>query len=262
MKKINKSQPPNALTVYENQHPNSNWDPDFRNYNAGNDYRAIKGLLLEDQGGLCGYCERNIKTQPIHKQRIEHFHSKSDSSNPTKNWALDWQNIFAVCVGGDDAQKSIHPLPINLSCDSHKNHLISKQKLALACEGLFLNPQDIIARPRLFHFEKSSGALSVNKEACADFNYLEHQYGSVEELVQKTISILNLNCQRLCDDRLEILKSYNQEVAKARRVNDRQGFEKLARRWFSDKWPSFFTTRRILLDQHAEVFLEQIAFNG
>jgi hypothetical protein len=104
--------------------------------------------------------------------------------------------------------------------------------------------------------------MLVNKVTCAALGNVKHQHGSLEDLVEKTIEILNLNCQRLCDDRLEVLKSYNREVAKARRMNDRQGLSKLARRWFSKKWPSFFTTRRILLGHHAESYLEQIDYNG
>jgi uncharacterized protein (TIGR02646 family) len=264
LKKINKSLPPNALTIYESQNSTNNWDNDFRNHNSGQDYKAIKQLLLQDQSGLCGYCEKKVSILQENKQRVEHFHSKSDVTNPIKNWALDWQNVFVVCLGGSgiDTDKSKHPLPFNLSCDSYKDHLIQKNKLPVANEGYVIDPLKVTANPCLFYFDKSTGALSANKDACLHFNYPQNKYPNTEALVEKTIEILNLNCQRLCDDRLEVLKSYNKEVTKARKMNDRQGLEKLATRWFNNKWPSYFTTRRILLGQHAEAYLVQIAYNG
>ena len=165
MKKINKTPGPNPLTVYAEANPDGNWDDGFRNHNGGEDYQVVRRLILEDQGGLRAYCETGLKELPPHKQRVEHFHPKSDTSNPGKNWALDWENILGVCVGGDDSDKETHPLPQNLSCDSRKN-------------------------------------------------------------------------------------------------NDKQCFSKMAKRWFREKWPSFFTTRRILLGKHAETYLVQIGFQG
>ena len=82
------------------------------------------------------------------------------------------------------------------------------------------------------------------------------------ELVDQTIKIFNLNCQRLCDERLEVLKHYNQQIAKGRKVNNQNIFEQLAARWFGKQWPSFFTTRRALLGQHAERYLKQVAYDG
>lgn len=259
MKKINKSSPPNALTEFAERDTQADWNC-F--YNNSASYKAIKQLMLQDQGGLCGYCERKIINLPENKQRIEHFHAKSDQSAPNKNWALDWNNVLAVCIGGDDADKQVHPLPSNLSCDSHKNHLINKGKLVSACEGHLLNPLHIPTTACLFGLDKATGALNVNIANCQQLAGVGHSYGSLETLVETTIEILNLNCQRLKDDRLEVLKSYNQEVAKARKANDKRGLEKLVCRWFRKRWPSYFTTRRIILGKHAETFLHDVGYNG
>lgn len=261
MKRINKSLPPNVLTQYESQNPTADWDS-FRDHNAGSEYKIIKALLLKDQGGLCGYCETKVSALEVHKQRVEHFHPKSDTSNSFKNWALDWMNVFAVCLGGSDSDQSKHPLPINLSCDAHKDYLITKNRLPLACEGYVIDPLKLSAHPHLIDLDKATGKFIANKSACENFGYPQNKYISTEELVSKTIEMLNLNCQRLCDDRLEVLKSYNQEVAKARKANDREGLHKLANRWFHEKWPSYFTTRRILLGSHAEAHLDHILYNG
>lgn len=263
LKKINKSQPPNTLTQYAQQNPQTqtHWE-DFRHHNGSTAYREIKQIMLVDQGGLCGYCEKKLSQLPENKQRVEHYHSKSDLSNIHINWALDWDNVFAVCLGGSDANKQAHPLPKNLSCDAHKDHLITKGKLPNECEGHYLNPLQLIAIPGLFDFDKATGRLSPNENACTQWQVPENQYDTTYKLVEKTIEILNLNCQRLLDDRLEVLKEYNQEIAKARKAQDKEGLKKLSQRWFSRKWPSFFTTRRILLGQHAEACLENLAYNG
>ena len=265
MKKINKSLPPNPLTLFAANQPAANWD-DFRNHSvpgqaAGTDYKATKQLIFDDQGELCAYCEeKTAHTQPD-KQRLEHFHSKSDKTNPQKNWALDWDNIFGVCLGGNDVDQSTHPLPANLSCDSHKDRcLTGAQKNN--CEGLYINPLHLHDSPCLFDFNKRTGELTAHAANCQKVTFSANQHTSTEALVTKTIEILNLNCDRLKSNRLEVLKFYNQAVAQARKSNNQQIFEQLAQRWFSQRWLSFFTTRRILLGQHAETHLRTIGYNG
>ncbi|MEZ8215279.1 retron system putative HNH endonuclease [Vibrio sp. 1F148] len=265
MKKISKSLPPNELTKFAESNPGALWDPDFRDHKAGESYKSVREVMVQDQGGLCGYCEKKISKLPAHKQRIEHYHNKSDTDDPTINWGLDWNNVFAVCLGGSeikDEEKKQYPLPRNLSCDAYKEHMVCKNLLPQACEGYFLNPLKIIANPCLFGFDKSNGELTVNKSACEALVGIDNQYGTIEELVEKTITILNLNCDRLCSDRLAVLKLYNQEVTKARKAKDREGLSKLAKRWFDNKWPSFFTTKRVLLGTYAEAFLTQSSYDG
>ena len=179
-----------------------------------------------------------------------------------KNWALDWQNIFGVCIGGSDSDKNHHSLPDNLSCDAYKDHLIASGTLSKACEGFFLNPLQLPAFPCLFSFDKSSGKLIPNEKACEQWRAPANQYATSYELVEKTIEILNLNCPRLLDNRLAVLKAYNQQITKFRKAKDRRGFIKLAQRWFHTPWPSYFTTRRILLGSHAETYLQQMTYNG
>lgn len=260
MKRILKSQPPNELTAYAEKHPSEDWES-FRNQHSSADYKALRARIFEDQGGLCGYCEKQVSKLPEHLQRVEHYHSKSDTSG-THNWALDWNNVFGVCNGGGNADRSKHPLPDNLSCDSCKDHLIKTKKLPRACEGYYLNPLRVISTANLFTFNKATGELGVNTEACAGLADVDNHYDTLVELVEKTIEILNLNCLRLCDDRLVILNEWNQHIARARKANNREIHSQLAKRWFSNKWPSFFSTRRILLGKHAEAYLSSIDYNG
>ncbi len=262
MKTINKTPGPNGLTQFAEANPNGRWDADFKNYNGGNDYQVIRNQIIDDQGGLCAYCEVRIINLPPHKQRIEHFHSKSDLTDPDTNWALDWKNIIGVCIGGDDSDKKLHPLPENLSCDSYKNYLITKKKLPEACEGLFINPLKLAEYPCLFDFDKATGRLRPNMFECREVNIEGNQLDSTQALVQKTIDVLNLNCDRLIQQRRSVLHQYNKLVAEARKRNDKQCFSKMAAQWFQNQWPQFFTIRRILLGEHAEVYLEQIEYKG
>lgn len=261
MKKISKSPPPNALTNFALANPTASWEADFRNHNASQDYKAVRRLMIDDQGGICGYCECQIAGLSEHKQRVEHFHDKSDQNGVSEhNWGLDWQNVFAVCLGGSDADREIHPLPGNLSCDSHKNHL--KSSFGEAPEGYVLNPLAIPASPCLFKFDKRTGELKPDVVNCAHVRVPDNRFGTVQELVENTIKVLNLNCPRLTAQRLEVLNAYNSAVKIVRSRNDQHGFSKLARQWFNRRWPAFFTTRRLLLGDHAETYLQTNDYNG
>jgi uncharacterized protein (TIGR02646 family) len=257
MKKINKSLSANPLTEFAKDNFTANWD-DFRNHNQSVDYKKTKSLVFNDQYELCAFCE--TKVIESHKQQLEHFHAKSDKTE-THNWALDWLNIIGVCSGGRDANKTIHPLPANLSCDAYKDYLITQGRLSISCEGYLLNPLYLSAFPCLFDLDKRTGELKI-KDNYDGIDIESNQYDSTAKLIESTIEILNLNCDRLKSNRLEVLKFYNQEVKKMRENGDKEGFKKLAERWFSQKWHSYFTTRRIFLSNHAETHLKRINYDG
>ena len=63
-------------------------------------------------------------------------------------------------------------------------------------------------------------------------------------------------------DRDKIFQEYNKIITKGRKNKNKDVFNKLARQWFSQKYPSFFTTRRILLGKYAEEFLVKSSYNG
>jgi uncharacterized protein (TIGR02646 family) len=257
LKKINKTQGQDKLTPYALVNQMNSWKS-FKG-NKPDDARADKNLMLQDQEGLCAYCEANIGDLDPYQQSVEHFHDKSDDSNLLNhNWGLDWQNVFAVCKGGE-TEGATYPTPDNLSCDRHKEY---RKDIPAACEGYLLNPLDIIASPALFEFNKATLHLKPNLVACQSFTPIHNHHSTVEELVQNTIDILNLNCQRLIDSRQQVLNAYNKEIEKMRLVNNQNGPAQLAQHWFGNKWPSFFTTRRSLLGQHAEDYLQIIQYNG
>lgn len=269
MKKINKSSPPNSLTVFQAENGESSWEV-FRNDNESRSYRELAKLIFVDQGQLCAYCEVRIESSPEEAdlQRIEHFHEKSDTSDVSNNWALDWRNVIGVCKGGsgrenkDSKGKTVYKTPENLSCDASKGRFVTKGDLPAGCEGHLINPLFLPASPCLFQFDKATGELKPDLEACNDIVLDENIFDSTAELVSNTIAILNLNCDRLNNQRLELLYEYNRLVTNARKRNDRTIFVSLAERWFRYSWPDFFTTRRILLHKHAEKYLSQTSYDG
>lgn len=260
MKKVNKSACPDALSHFTTQRPHATWEQ-LRKSKGRQLYKEIKQLIFTDQGELCAYCERNLKDSPQDEKQVEHFHSKSDDSIPNKNWALDWDNMLGVCTGGKKT-KATHPLPENLSCDAYTNHLEMLELLPKQCEGYILNPLDILASPSFFKFDKATGRLEVNLATSSEYTPRYNQFDTVAELVSNTINAFNLNCDRLNKDRLEIFNQYQHQIMIARQRNDEKIHEKLTRAWFNNQWPSFFTTRRILLGSHSELYLTSIQYNG
>lgn len=275
MKKIAKSQAPNELTAFALLFPNAEWDPDFRDYavppdTAGHDYKQIKRRIVDDQGGLCAYCEMPLGNLDPRLQRVEHYHPKSDKSVPGVNWGLLWSNIIVVCTGGENEDRGLHPRPANLSCDAHKNHWLSALKLTpaalLSQLATLQNPLGLAATPCPFGFDRLTGKLTLQDEACIEIDgLLGVPAGTSYAVLDKTINVaLNLNCDRLCTNRLRVLFEYNREVALARKnnISPEEFHRDLAARWFVRKWPSYFTTRRILLGRAAEAHLEGMAFAG
>lgn len=254
----------NILTQFVDSGSSAVWE-DFRNVNDGENYRLIRQLVFADQGGLCAYCETQVSELSEYKQRLEHFHPKADVSDSTKNWQLDWNNIIGVCIGGekqDKEHKNDYPLPENLSCDSHKNHLVNKGRLSLDVEAQLLNPLQIPATPCLFSLDMRTGKLYPNEEACQQLDKSISNSVPLTEKVAETIKVLNLNCDRLNQKRLKIRNEYNRLIKKAIKEDDKQVFEKIAEQWFRNQWPAFFTTRRLLLGNHAEAYLQRINYAG
>lgn len=246
MKTIAKSSSPSVLVEFAQAFPRANWQA-FRNHLAGRAYQATKQQLGDDQDYLCAYCERALNREAAHLQRIEHFHPKADTSSP-HNWALDWGNMLMVCMGGsnkDEIDHDVYPLPANLSCDAYKDHCITTKSLPENCEEYVLNPL-VISAHKLFEFDKSTGKLAVNAEL---------QDISLVQKAKSTIEFLNLNCAKLCEERLLILNQYNQIIKKAKSAGNRLVFQQLATSWLSEPYKSFFTTRRSLLAVHADTYL-------
>ncbi|MGI9274454.1 MAG: retron system putative HNH endonuclease [Endozoicomonas sp.] len=160
MKRIVKGAEPPLLTSYNTRTPQNTWEQ----FREGRSRRQqLKRALRKGQGGLCAYCEIDLKESDDHGNadfRVEHFHPKSDPSSD-HNWALDWQNLLGCCHGGNqrrvvDADERF--TPPDFSCDVPKADQV--------LDNVIFNPMEIPAFPCLFLVERSSGELKNNKPGC------------------------------------------------------------------------------------------------
>jgi len=127
--------------------------------------------------------------------------------------------------------------------------------------GLVLNPLEMI-RDSLFIVDKKNGFLYPNINNCMLYTPIQNVHQTVEELVKNTIKVFNLNCTRLTKRRKMICDDYYRRLLTASRNQDEQFFERNFNMWFSSKWPSFFTTKRFLMGNFAEIKLAEMNFNG
>lgn len=269
MKCISKGPEPEELTHYRANCPHSAWD-EMKNdaaFDGRSAYQKIKQTTLDHQGGLCGYCETRIADYDL-AQQVEHFHPKSDTG-AGHNWALDWNNLLAVCNGGSNPALAPvlyrEPLPDNLSCDQYKNHVINKGDLPEACEGHLLNPLQLAAFPNLFSVHLGTGELRPDPETCASAPDLDPNHcGGTEALVANTIRVLNLNCDRLCQSRLAVIHDIERNIKQLRQrgVPAHDALPALARRYFQWRWGPFFTVIRVRLGAVAEQHLKAIGYQG
>lgn len=267
MKRIKTPDEPQELTEYRRNYPSNTWEQMRGDGEGRLAYGIVRGTLNDVQGGLCAFCEIGIHENEPLKCRVEHFHPKSDIS-AVHNWALDWGNMLAVCMGGSQRHlklpHTLEPLEQNLSCDAFKDKMIQSGRLEAQCEGWIMNPKEIPAFPCLFFLEKSTGRLLPNEEQCAAFEFKNNHHQNTYIMVQHTIDMLNLNCDRLCAARLRMVWDIERNIKRLREkgVNPRDGLRELARRYFRHHWPAFFTTIRFCLGTAADRYLTDTGFQG
>ena len=261
MKIIKKKIESKRFKKYRRKNHSLEWDKV-----PGSMRRLYRKKCMKQQGYICCYCECNLN-QPGIKNfcRVEHFHQKSDSTSTGKNWHLDWNNMFASCNGITSKNKRmIYPHPQNMSCDSYKNYLIQKNQLPIQCEGLLINPLHIPAFPNLFNIDQGTGKIIPDDNACSLVVFSGNKLSTTKELVQNTIDVLNLNCNRLCQERKLVLLSIDRKIAQERKKGKSvdEVFIKLVHCFFQKKWPAYFTTIRCRLGKYAEDYLRSISFQG
>lgn len=261
MKVIKKSIEPEKLKEYRETYPSKTW------VRASKKIRKLyRKTCMKQQGYICCYCECDLNQIGVDNFcRVEHFHQKSDTMSTGTNWHLDWNNIFAACNGITDKKKRyIYPHPNNLSCDSHKNHLVQANQLPIQCEGLLINPLQIPAFPNIFKIDFATGELMPDDVACSSVSIPDNRLTTTKDLVQSTINILNLNCDRLCRERKLVLNDIEGKIRAGRekRKSVDEVFTNLTHHFFQKKWPAYFTTIRCRLGKYAEDYLHSISFQG
>ncbi|MTJ11901.1 TIGR02646 family protein, partial [Anabaena sp. UHCC 0187] len=157
---------------------------------------AIRDTLVSDQKGLCAYCEMSLHEN---NRSVEHF-IPCNQSTKENNHDLDWQNMLAICLppGGlkDDDLENPQLLKDSPCCGQKKGGFIPDSRL--------LNPLNLPTL-RLFKFSSKDGEIRPDEDAC-------DKSGIPIENVQFTIDTLELNVQRLKDQRLVVIDEINKEL--------------------------------------------------
>jgi uncharacterized protein (TIGR02646 family) len=258
MKRIHKTPvTPAPLAAFLQDDPQATWDKLRADGRAV--YDELCKTLQADQTGLCAYCELEA-TKEANSLQVEHIVAKS-YQDPALNWALHWPNMLAVCTGGSrwagEQDRYLEPLPDNLSCDQHKNHLVNTGSLGDDSRGFIVNPLDLPAFPPLVAV-LHDGRLIPHPVACASVELSPNSYSSTEELIARSIEHLNLNCVRLRLARLTAARNVASDLKKANVESICPKF--LSRR--NGRQRQFFTVYRCRLGKAAEAYLAASGFQG
>ncbi len=258
MKKILKTTEPEKLKQYRQLNPVGTWSQCTENKDLEDRKVQIQGQLKLDQGGLCAYCEIDLKPangEDAADFRVEHFHPKSDTSTQ-HNWHLDWQNLLACCHGGSRSDVvdsgSRHTSPDH-SCDVPKANN--------DWDDIILNPLHLPASPCLFKFNRADGSISVDITHC-------QQAGVDKGKAQATIDNLRLDAKRLRDLRKPVLNNLNEQLrnmmlAGYTAEESRMRLTKTAlKKDDHGNWPAFFSAIRSYLGSAAEQQLNTINYKG
>lgn len=204
MKRVYKSKKePESLRKYRLSHPEETWEHFRRRIRMG--YKDVKKQILQDQHGLCAYCEISIKLaeddDEVDDFRVEHFYPKSCTLEHGDNYHLDWRNLLGVCHGGSqpyvpDAEWRYSTQKRDRSCDVPKgNKEISSQ---------ILNPLRIPGKVRLFRYAEHSGKIFVDESTCPRY---------LQQKAKRTIRELNLNAPRLMRMRRMVIQKLEDDIA-------------------------------------------------
>lgn len=281
MKHCAKEAEPASLLAFRAARPTATWDQTRDDaLNGGQQaYRDIKRGQLRSQGGLCAYCEQSLATAlddatlaaTAGDQRVEHYHSKSDTTTPAINWALFWDNLWVTCLGGtktlpaDGAvppHQRLEPLAENLSCDAAKED----SPHALAPEGIILSPHEVPLYPHLFAYD-DEGKIRPSPD-CDKYTVPGNRLGSTSALAQSTITHFNLNCVRLCNARSVIWRKLRDEIHSGiqARANPRDFRLRMARKYLTRRagecWREYFTLFRESIGPVADEHLRANNYAG
>lgn len=264
MKKILKGNEPDGLLEYKNTYPDDNWKKGFTRNAGAEANREVKHALITDQGGICAYCEIDLKDaggRALNDFRVEHFYPENprpeDRRNDDINYALFWPNLLGCCTGGntryvvDAHRRYTNP---EFCCDVDKsNH---------DWTALILNPiTDIPAFPTLFSFDFENGSIMVAESCPAE----------LKSKAEKSINLLKLNTPKLREFRVEVISILTEQLFAAADIDIddeeiQRRMETLARAYLirdaNNKLQPFFSTVRALPGVAAETVLMQLDYKG
>lgn len=261
MKKITKSNEPDALNEYRELNPIDDWKKGFKR-NAGKQPNIdVRQALLSEQKGLCVYCEIDLKDgggNAINDFRVEHFYPENpkpeDKRNDSINYALHWPNMFGCCTGGNTksvVDSDIRYTNPEFSCDVDKANNDWTSQL--------LDPLlDIPAFPPIFEFNED-GNMSV-KADCPN---------TIKTKAEHSIILLKLDSSRPVKFRqstIEKLRAQLMELTEVGQIEFEEAMKILAESHLSkDKdgnYQAFFSTIRWYLGPDGENYLESVDYDG
>ena len=199
MKRIFKRlQEPELLKQYRTMYPDEIWEHFRRRCRKG--YKEVKKAILEDQHGLCAYCEIGIKfaenENEVDDFRVEHFYPKAGT-----NYHLDWKNLLGVCHGG--SQPDV-PNPQWRFSNYKKDRSCDVPKGGKEITRRILNPSQIPAEHRLFRYAEHTGRMYVDEASCPE---------RLRKKAKNTIKELNLNAPRLMRMRKVAIQALEDEIS-------------------------------------------------
>lgn len=259
MKRVSKNiNTPLELNTFFEENPDETWENFKDKCQTG--YAEVLKEIKQNQGGVCCYCEIDFYDERGIRDdfRVEHFHPKSDKSNPDINWNLMWTNLLGCCLGGSDRYVLKEERFISENKHRHSDVLKGDNNW----DDEILNPLSIPAFPLIFKVG-SQGIMKVLENNCEDAGV---------DIVKATNCLdekkLNLNSPILTKWREAVIVNLDDELQKAWEITE--DYEKAMFDTIStylskddnDNFHPFFTTIRSHFEEDAEEFLRSIDFNG
>lgn len=157
--------------------------------------KELKESLLKEQGYLCAYCMSRISmdTMKVEHWSPQHSDTEQEKISPEakerlRMLSIDYKNMLAVCMGNEGHPRTEH------HCDTQKGNV-----------HLLYNPSDPMDHDRLKIFYLRSGQIQSEDAAfCA-------QLGGKG---QNDRGVLNLNCQKLLNNRLNVIRDIEKALQK------------------------------------------------
>ena len=243
MKRIRRvEQPTPGLAEYRSvEWESPSWDG-FRSHRSGAAYRELRTALVENQRGLCCYCEIDLVSAGV---QIEHVRPRSAAvSDPGGELGIG--NLLASCYGGTkrSPRPQVYSPPVgsNRSCGPAKGG---------ASNPAFLDPRDSPASPSLYRVDPE-GRITPDADACA-------AVGVPVSRVAASIRLVGLDVGRLRRARVAVRRDLLR--LSAGDEDDSATVEEVARQVLSPdtdgRLLEFFTTARSYFGDAAEAVLAE-----
>ena len=169
MKYIKKGDEPQSFTDWKNL-ANEDWQPTYDKL-SGREKRDVKNTLIKEQGGICCYCERELKYSDSH---IEHLNPQSNSEEEQ----LNFDNLLCSCQGKLEKREPQH-------CGNSKgDEILPITPLQNNCANQFTYTEDGYIG---FIDEKSKKTIKILQLDIDKLNNLRNK--AIEPFVDEELSI-------------------------------------------------------------------------